>query len=227
MWLLLLAHWRGITVGLLIAALAGGVVYYGHTRYEQGQQDGKISQLNDDAKAYKAQLEQRDAIIATAQQQIQAGQDRERQQAAVAAQLTTALTSLRVQSTTATQQVASIPNDGLPADIRAKLGLVTAGSDVPLSPVELREIDSRVTQYPIDQQIIAKDDQLVAALTGKAQAADDQIAALQTAATANQQLITTLQTDYSRCYAATQHRNWFLTIVTFGIKGSPRKLATK
>lgn len=214
-------------MGLVIAALLGGVVYYGHSRYDAGVQAGKVSQLNDDAAAYKVQLEQRDAVIAQAQQQIQAGQDRERQQAAVAAQLTTALSSLRIQSTIATQQVASVPDERLSGDIRAKLGLVTAGSDVPLSPVELREIDSRVTQYPIDQQTIAADDKLVAALTNQAKAADDQIVAYKAADEANKQLIATLQADYARAYAASQHRNWLLTIVTLGIKGGPHKVATK
>jgi hypothetical protein len=224
-WLLVLRHWKGAVAALVVVAILGGVLYYGHARYEAGKQQGQVKQLDEDAKLYGQQIAQRDAILQQAQQQLSAAVQLADKYARLSDNLVSQLSALKLQENSALQRVAQVPDTSLFADIRGKLGLLPASSPESFSYGELRALDDKITQLPfaltqidfLSQQVKAKDAYAGAILEQRDAITKQRDAWITFAAQ--------VEVDYVLAYnALPHHRNWALTILTFGIFGKAKHL---
>jgi len=223
---LLSLHWKGIVVGLLIATLAAGLVYWGHAKYESGIVAGKVAQVSDDAAAYKVALVQRDALLANEAGQLQVVGNQLAQYTAANAVLTNQLALAHQQQTVATSAVAALPDASLFGDVRSQLGQVSLPGPPAYSAGELRSIDTSVTTAPILQRQTDLDTQSIAALTAELALQKQQLLLTQQQVQTWQNSAGTMQSNYIACYNALPVKhNLLLEILTLGIKGRPHKLA--
>lgn len=218
-------NWRIFAIAIILLAMAIGLGRYGHARYVAGHLAGAREQLDADAKQYGAEIAARDAALKAASAQEAEFTRQMSESAQMVAKLSARIKNLAQESLDAHAIVSKIPDNLLFSDIRHKLGLVDAILPEPFTPGEMREIDQRVTQHPIlIRQVTSLTDQ-TAALSNQLKATEGQRDSIKEEREAWKDFAARVQAHYVACYNAfPRHRNWPLTIVTFGLKGKPRHL---
>lgn len=236
MWLWLVAAWsspivRKVTYLVGAVLLVGGLFWYTYragksTGKQQGKQEATVSALDQDRAIY-----QRDRL-ATAQA-LQDAVAREQEAAArwnaaeektkAAAAAIKAALSARAESH---EQVARIPDEKLFADVTRRLE-IRAPEDATLffNSVELRKIDTVLAEQPAVEAENRALDGKIAALEVKLNALAGKVDAVAQQRDAALRWANEVEGLYVKAYnAVPRKRNWLLTIVTFGLKGKPKKL---
>lgn len=205
LWGLVVKHWRGFAVALVVVGIVLAILAYGRSRYDAGKTSGKTEQTEQDTQVYKSAISQRDDLLSQSQSQLQEANQRAQQFAQASQVLAGQLATLKIQSDQASRQVAALPDSQLFQDVRAKIGQVSIGDQQPYTPGELRKIDDSITQLPIQAGLVSN-------LTETVQKKDDQIKAEQDATAAAErqrdtwkQYADTVTQLYVRTYNAIDH----------------------
>lgn len=218
---------RKLAAGVAAAALLGGVVWWIYAKGKAaGQQAGAASQTEEDRRqmqAEKAQLAER--IRASEQREKQAVEAIARYQA-IADAATRAISVVQAERRTVREKVEALPESALLPDIAAKLAVRAPNDPAPnFYPAELRAIDAVLTDSPLlkrENQLLGEK---VAAIESKVEGLAERVQAVEAQRDAWSQWAHQVETHYVRAYnAIPRSGNLFLRVITFGVKGKPRKL---
>lgn len=233
MWIALLAFvrsplgkWTLIVVGL--CALVLGIYAYGHHAGAQaGAQSAKAEQMEVDRKQYEAVVEQHKQFVQDSQQRDAQWSEIAERQATTVTQLQGALKTMEVQRNATQTRIAGMSDPAIFADLITRLA-VRAPTDTTTSlhPEELRKMDAIAADYSDLKRELVNVQDTLDATNAKADAIQKRY---ENCAQANVELTsysTNLEGYYVRAYnAVPKRRNILLTIVTFGLKGKPKKLS--
>lgn len=145
---------RGIGIGILALALAGGIYWRGHS---SGVQDGKVSGAKETFDTLKADMDAERAKtrdrLAQLDQQI-AGKDAIiTQQQTIVQQSQAAFASLQIQQATIQKQISALTDSQVTLDLATRLKVRPASDLTPtLYPSEIRRADEIVGDYGIVTQ---------------------------------------------------------------------------
>lgn len=207
-----------VIAGIALAAVLGiGVKIYSAGK-EAGRGDGSREQLDIDKKsmeqertAFKATLENNQEIDAKAQELI------DKQQVLIdSANVNLArLSSSRAQGQ---KDVGALPDAALLADVRKKLNVTPADTTGMLNSVELRQVDSIVTDYPKLSDTVKELADKQAAIDKTIEGLNTRITSLSNQRDAAVSFANEMVGHYTAAYnAAQKHHSKLVTILTFGL----------
>ena len=228
-WLLRTKRGQQVMAGAAIAVLLGvAFLVMRHQLIERGKELGRAEQLETDKAAWEQdRAAYRDALREQGQQIAKARELIIQYQAALVA-AKAKIDAIEGEKDAAVLAVARIPDAGLLADIRARLGSDPqhlAPSTQPLSPAELRACDSCLAQLPLLERQNAALLEMVSALQGQTAAQQIQLAATEAQRDAAVGYSNRLETHYVAAYNLAQkvrRRPLILKILTFGLLKDPK-----
>ena len=228
-WLLRTKRGQQVMAGAAIAVLLGvAFLVMRHQLIERGKELGRAEQLEADMQAWEQdRAAYRDALREQSQQIAKARELIIQYQAALVA-AKAKIDAIEGEKDAAVLAVARIPDAGLLADIRARLGSDPqhlAPSPQPRSPAELRALDSCLAELPLEKRQNAALLEMVTALQGQTAAQQIQLAATEAQRDAAVGYANRLETHYVAAYNLAQkvrRRPLILKILTFGLLKDPK-----
>lgn len=225
-WLTTVWGKRLLLAGGILAVLLGARWYF----LQQGEARGRAAaaqeaQVKIDAERVQNRQELEKALDQSAQSLEDARQRFQMAQDALK-RFSDVILQLSAKRATEAQQIAKIPDSSLHEHNVSVLGL-RAPNDTTQGYLfsEERAIASCLSDHPLCQEQNKSLDSSLRAATDSAKALADQNATLRTRDTALISYANKVEHSYIDLYnSIPRKRNWFLTILTFGIKGKPKPL---
>ncbi len=207
----------GVFAGVLVA-IAASYFYV----YENGKRSGNAAGQREQLEIGKVEAAQERAGFLAALQTAQASESEARAGAEAAdrkvQESSRRLSALEAARAAAQQQVGKVPNDGLVADIRGKLGVKPDLQDPNLAPDELRAVDSIVTDYGNLKDQVAQFNAKLDALQDQVSHQGDRITAIQQERDAAIAGWNSAHSHYVEAYNAAQKKPpIIIKIITLGL----------
>jgi hypothetical protein len=209
---------KAIIAGIALAAVLGiGVKIYSAGK-DAGRGDGAREQLDIDQKSMEQERTDFQAKLSAGERTDAAAQRQIEQQQILIDNATSLLSKLGAARAQGQKDLAAVPDSSLVADVRRKLNIAPAETSPTLTNLELRQVDSEITDYaPLRDSFQALSDKQAATEHTIAEL-NVRVGAIASQRDAALQFSNEMVGHYTKAYnAAQKHHSKLLTVLTFGL----------